>query len=144
MDLFAPGAGAAGQVHDYTPGVLPNGLFWTTAIHPDAFVVKKTYAKLRLRRLPLCDSFFFGNCEGVSSSVSTTVKWTATTDRKAYGNGKAAEPTAPDAFTGSFSHADCVARVKGRQTGFGFETVGHLDASGFFAEFGEQANGSML
>lgn len=144
MDLFSPGAGPEGQVHDFTPGVLPNGVFWTMAIPWNAFEVNKQWARLRLRKLPLCDSFFFGNCQGVASQVSCTVKWRATTDRIARGEGAAAPPEAPGAFSGMLSDADCTATVRGKETGFGFKTVGTLDASGFYANFGEQANGSFL
>lgn len=144
MDLFSPGAGPEGQVHDLTPGVLPNGLFWTTAIPTSAFEVGKRGARLRLRKLPLCDSFFFGSGEGVNAQASMTIKWTATTDRIARGMGTDVPPEAPGAFKGRFSDADCVATVRGRETGFGFKTESKLDASAFYANFGEQANGVFL
>lgn len=144
MDLFTPGPGGPEQVHDFTPGVLPNGVFWTTAIHPNSFVVRKHSAQLNLRDLPLCDTFVFGNCEGVSSSVSCWVQWKATTGRKRRGEGAAAPADSPGAFKGSLSDASCTATVSGRQTGFGFWTVDKLDASGFYANFGEQRNGIWL
>lgn len=144
MDLFAPGAGAAGQVHDFTPGVLPNGVFWTMAIPVNAFQVGRRRARLRLTDIPLCDSFVFGQCEGVASQVSTTVHWRATAGRVDRGGGAAADPLSPAAFSGSFSDATCEAQVKGNQTGFSFKSSRPLDASGFFAEFGEQSNGVFL
>lgn len=144
MDLFDPGAGPTGQVHDYQPGVLPNGVFWTMAIPEDAFTVRRRRARLRLDHLPLCDSLFFGNPVGIASQVSLKVDWRATSGRVDRGEGAAVDPASPAAFLGHFSDADCTARVEGAETGFCFETVGKLDASGFFAEFGEQANGAFL
>ncbi|MGI9623570.1 MAG: hypothetical protein ACR2PK_12100 [Acidimicrobiales bacterium] len=144
MDLFTPGAGAAGQVHDLTPGVLPNGVFWTSAIPVNSFHVGPNRAQLRLRRLPVCDSFFFGSGEGVSAQVSCNVKWEATTNRQDRGEGSSAAPDTPGAFTGKFSDANCTARVRGRETGFAFKPNDPLDASGFYANFGEQRNGVFL
>lgn len=114
------------------------------AIPPKAFVVRKRWARLHLPRLPLCDSFFFGNCQGVASTVDTTVEWKATTGRIKRGLGKSVEPTDPGAFVGGLSVANCTGTVRGSQTGFDFHTVGTLDASGFFAEFGWEANGAFL
>lgn len=144
MDLFDPGAGPTGQVHDYTPGVLPNGVFWTMAIPEDSFHVSRRRARLRLEHLPLCDSLFFGNPVGIASQVSMSVTWRATSGRVDRGEGAAADPTSPAAFDGHFSEATCRGRVSGAETGFCFETAGRLDASGFYAEFGEQANGVFL
>lgn len=142
--MFAPGAGAAGQVHDFTPGVLPNGVFWTMAIPMNAFDVYRGRARLRLADIPLCDSFVFGQCSGVASQVSVNVQWNAISGRVDRGAGAAADPLTPAAFAGSFSDATCEAVVKGNQTGFSFRSPRPLDASGFFAEFGEQANGVFL
>jgi hypothetical protein len=115
------------------------------AIPESSFVVSRRSAKLHLEHLPLSDSFFFGNCQGVASQVSTTVTWRATGRRPhERGQGGAVEPTSPAAFVGRFSDATCEATVSGNQTGFCFETKGVLDASGFFAEFGEQANGVFM
>ena len=106
--------------------------------------MRRRRARLRLDHLPLCDSLFFGNPEGIASQVSMNVVWRATEGRVDRGLGGAVDPTAPEAFSGRFSEANCTAKVEGRQTGFCFETKGRLDASGFFAEFGEQANGVYL
>lgn len=143
MDLFAPGQGAAGQVHDFTPGVLPNGVFWTIAIPDDAFRVSPSRAVLDLDNTPLCDSLFFGNCQGIASQVSTKLTWRATSEPQHRGEGAAADPASAAAFEGHFSDASCRGKVRGRQTGFNFWSS-TLDASGFFAEFGHQRNGAFL
>ena len=142
MDLFDPGSGS--QVHDFTPGVLPNGLFWTIAIPDDAFRVSANKAVLDLRNTPLCDSIFFGNPQGIASEVSSKLTWRATTPPIARGQGAAVDPTSPGAFIGEFSDATCVGTVHGRQTGFNFWTDGKLDATGFYANFGRMRNGAFL
>jgi len=124
--------------------VLPNGVFWTMAIPDDAFTVRRRRARLRLDHLPLSDSLFFGNCQGIASQVSMSVTWRATGGRVDRGEGGAVDPTSPGAFSGRFSDSSCSAKVSGRQTGFCFETKGRLEETGYFAEFGEQANGVYL
>jgi hypothetical protein len=127
-----------------TPGVLPNGLFWTTAIPSDAFVIKRHWARLKLNKLPVCDNFQFGGFQSVGSEVSTSVHWKATTKRQDRGSGTAVDPADFAAFSGRFSDASCTGKVSGHQTGFGFGTHTKLDASGFFAEFGTESKGHFL
>ena len=140
--MFAPGSGA--QVHDFTPGVLPNGLFWTIAIDDNAFRVGPNKAVLDLRNTPLCDSIFFGNPQGIASEVSTKLTWRATSAPIARGSGADADPASPAAFSGELSDARCDGSVHGRQTGFNFWTNGKLDATGFYANFGRERNGVFL
>ena len=131
-------------MHDFTPGVLTNGVFWTIAIPDDAFRVRRKRAVLDLHDTPLCDSFFFGNCQGVASQASTRLVWRATTERIERGEGLGADPNTPGAFSGQLSDATCEGKVSGRQTGFDYRTPGKLDASGFYANFGHARNGAFL
>jgi hypothetical protein len=131
-------------VHDFTPGVLPNRLFWTIAIPDDAFHVGRKRAVLDLHDTPLCDSIFFGNCEGIASQASTRLVWRATTEPIERGEGAGADPNMPGAFSGQLSDATCKGRVSGRHTGFHYRTPGKLDASGFYANFGHLHNGAFL
>ncbi len=124
--------------------MLANGLFWTTAIHPSAFHVDENRALLRLRKIPLCDSLFFASGLGISATFSCTVKWKATTDRVTRGLGQGGSEADFTRFLGEFSDATCTARARGHETGFGFTTIGKLDASGYFAEFGTEKNGVFL
>ena len=118
MDLFVPGSGA--QVHDFTPGVLPNGLFWTIAIPDNAFHVGANKAMLDLRNTPLCDSIFSGNAQGIASEVSTKLTRRAISSPVARGSGADPDPQTPAAFSGELSDAMCNGSVHGRQTGFNF------------------------
>lgn len=112
---------------------------------PDgAYKADRHGAVLRLRKLPICDTFFFGNCQGVASETSCTVRWKATSKPKRRGLGKSVPPTDPGAFKGELADASCTAVVRGSQTGYSYRSLGKLDAKGFFAEFGWEANGSML
>lgn len=124
--------------------MLPNGVFWTTAIPDDSFTVGTHRAHLDLRNTPLCDSIFFGNCQGIASEVSSTVTWRAIGERVPRGLGTDVPPDTPGAFLAEFSDAYCEANVRGRQTGFNFWTNRRLDSSGFYANFGRERNGVFL
>lgn len=127
------------------PGILPNGLFWTMQLPRDAFVTygRGQDARLVLRDLPLVDTFQVFGSLAIPAQVDVDVRWQATGDFTARGEGSAADPTSPAAFTGNFAEADCTGWVSGIETGFSFET-GKLTAAGFFAEMGEEQNGAFL
>lgn len=123
-----------------TPGILPNGLFWTTQINPNAFTYAAdgSWARLRLRNQPLCDTLEFGGPLAIAGQADIEVEWNAVEAPQPRGGGL--DPLAPDAFNGLFAESTAVGRVTGFRTGFGFES-GQLDAEGFFAELGHQGNG---
>jgi hypothetical protein len=143
VDLLDPSSGSQVQVHDLSPGTLPNGLFWTAQLPQDAFDVHRDgrVARLRLRELPLVDTLVFGGSLAISAQVNIDVLWRATSDPVE--RGKGVDPTSPAAFTGHFATASCSGRVSGVETGFSFKT-GELTADAFFAEMGRERNGVFL
>ena len=145
MDLFDPSSGSQVQVHDFSPGTLPNGLFWTAQLPRDAFEVSPDgrYAKLKLREHPLVDTFQLGGSLAIAAQVNIEVSWTATSDPVERGKGTEVAPESPAAFTAHFAEARAVGRVSGVETGFSFKT-GELTAADFFAEMGREQNGDFL
>ena len=59
------------------------------------------------------------------------------------GEGAAADPESPSAFTGEFAESECVGWASGLETGFSFDT-NRLTAEGFYAQVGRQENGVFL
>lgn len=80
------------QIHDYSPGISENGLFWTIAIPPDsvAFDPDLNRGSYRQSDLDLVDAFNLANAlaEGptVPARVSFDVGWSATSPAKAVRN----------------------------------------------------------
>jgi hypothetical protein len=143
MDLFDPDSG--NQEHDMMPGILPNGLFWTMQIPRDSFV---TYgggqeARLVLRNLPLVETFQIFGPLAIPAQLDVDVRWQATGEFVERGEGAAADPTSPGAFKGNFAEAECTGWAHGIETGFSFDT-GKLTATDFYAQLGEEQNGSFL
>jgi hypothetical protein len=135
--LFVPGQGAAGQIHDFNPGILPNGLFWTMSIPRNSLTVSHQgeHAQLRLRHLPIPDTFFYANNVSVAAEIDVDLSWSAIAAPvpRGFGSDWAA-------FAGEFADASCEGTAAGRETGFAFQS-GRMDASAFFAELGFEKNG---
>jgi hypothetical protein len=128
-----------------SPGTQPNGLFWTVQLPPDAFDIRDggRSARLRLGQQPMVDTFTIGGPLSIAAQVSLEVVWDATSEPIARGAGTAVDPTSPAAFSGDFAEARCRGKVSGFETGFAFETS-TLTATDFFAEMGQERNGSFL
>lgn len=128
-----------------SPGTQPNGLFWTAQLPPDAFDIRDggRSARLRLGHQPMVDTFTIGGPLSIAAQVSLEVVWDATSEPIARGAGTAVDPTSPAAFSGDFAEARCRGKVSGFETGFAFE-ASTLTATDFFAEMGQERNGSFL
>ncbi len=128
-----------------TPGVHPNGLFWTAEIPRSSFSFnnKGTQARLRLRGQPLVDSIAFGEPIGLSARADIDISWRATAPAVERGFGTSVPPEDPGAFEASFADALATGTAKAERIGFSFQT-NRMDSSGFFAEIGREANGAFL
>ena len=132
-------------MHDFNPGILKSGLFWTMAMPNSTFRVwdHGRKASLHVEKLPMPDTFVFANNVSVSGAVDVDVRWGAIGKPQLRGKGADVPPDDWAAFEGRFSDATCRGRVKGVETGFWFKT-GRLSEEGFFAEMGPERNGTML
>lgn len=86
MDLFTPGLGGTNgpQLHDFNPGILPSGLFWTTAVAESALQVDVDAGTATLA-LDDFDTDDYHNLRNAltggsedDASVSFKMTWTAT------------------------------------------------------------------
>ncbi|MEM9561306.1 MAG: hypothetical protein AAGA93_01730 [Actinomycetota bacterium] len=132
-------------MHDFNPGITPNGLFWTMEIPPESFVVRRggRGARLRLRNAPVPDTFFFANNVSVAAEIDVDLNWIARSDVITRGNGTSVPPDAPDAYLGEMRDATCRGRADGRETGFAMRSS-WLTEEGFVAFLGHSRNGVYL
>ncbi len=101
-------------------------------------------AHLKVKDLPMPDTFFYSNNVSVAGSIDVDVMWKATGPHVRRGNGL--DPQHPDGwdrFIGHFAEAECVGVGGGGETGFTFET-GELTSAGFYASLGPERNGVYL
>lgn len=115
------------------------------AIPRDSFHVGKNgrEARLRLRNLPVPDTFQFANNVCVAGQIDLDITWRATSAPVLRGGGTEVPANDPGAFLGDLAEARCTGRGGGAETGFSFRT-GELTADGFFAELGYERNGVFL
>lgn len=125
------------------PGIQQNGLFWTTQIASNEFWSGRRRSGLRLRDQALVETFEFGGANAVPALASMDLKWERTSEEQARGSGASADPTAPDAFEGSFADAVCTGSVSAERLGFSFESS-NLTSEGFYASVGTERNGAWL
>lgn len=125
------------------PGVQPNGLFWTTQLRRADFHAKGNKAKLKVKDLPLVESFEFFGPNQVPGTASIDLTWTSTSGRHRRGKGTEVSPEDPAAFIGHFADAKCEGHISADRMGFAFET-GPLDATGYYASMGHERNGAWL
>lgn len=132
-------------MHDFNPGILPNGLFWTMAIPSSGFSVARggRQARLTVENIPIPDTFQFANNASIAAEISVDVHWNATSAKTRRGFGSDVPAEDPGAFLGDFCDASSHGYASGAETGFQFET-NRMTADGFFAELGSQRNGVFL
>jgi hypothetical protein len=132
-------------VHDFSPGILPNGLFWTMQIPRGDidWLGDGKIARLSLRNLPLVDTFQFAGPLAVAAAVDIDLRWRATGPFEQRGEGSTVDETSPGAFLGRFAPARCTGSVRGWETGFAFRT-GRLTSDTFYAQLGRERNGVFL
>lgn len=132
------------QVHDWEPGILPSGLFWTIPINPSAIIVNPQTgsATLRVNDLAVPDFHDFFNSISpsphpapVPSHVSFEVTWP--------GHGTVKEVDDPDYdFSGRFVVSDAKISFTARNDGAGVVYRSNPEGQiSFDAAVGRERNG---
>jgi hypothetical protein len=138
------------QLHDYNPGIAPNGLFWTARV-PDAAFTKDDAAgtaRLVLTDFPVVDTYqiFSGNED--PATVSFDITWTETGAPR-HLRPMSSDPTDPRNLAGEFKDAFATGTFSGSGfTAFGsgvpFSFTGTADTAFGWGEMGTEQNGSFL
>jgi hypothetical protein len=130
----------ANQIHDYNPGIAPNGVFWTIPISDDAIDVNpgKGRARIAARDLEIPDYGDFVNSllPGPSEPavVSFDVRWFDVQSRR-----NAKEPT--EGFGGEFAVTSATIEWSSQQAGFRFQSDPADASRPLYALVGNERNG---
>lgn len=100
-------------------------------------------ARLRLRNLPLVETYVFNGDLAVAAQVDLNIVWRATSSPVERGFGNTVDPTDMGAFKGHFADSNCTGWVSGQETGFSFGT-NELSSDTFYASQGYEKNGVFL
>jgi hypothetical protein len=102
-------------------------------------------AVLRVKNLPLIDTFQFFGPSDTPGLVDFRIEWEATGPPVARGQGGAVEPTDPAAFLGDIAPAVSIGSFSGEEIGFAFESNGAASSSPRgYAQIGRERNGVFL
>ncbi len=129
------------QIHDYNPGIMPNGVFWTIPIAASAVTadLRRGTARYRLKNLPLRDSRHAFNAlivEGPSERAVATfdVTWTDPTKRFTVRD-------EANTFGGSFIETTPKIAFSVDQEGFAFTSAPAAQSGPVFGVIGAERNG---
>jgi len=126
------------QIHDFNPGIAPDGLFWTQAMDPGSVQVNpgSGRALFQATNLPMLDYHDFGSSltggTTVPGVVSFDVEWAASHDRHHY-------RYAPTRWEGTFVQTTASCSWSGRTAKADFST--ETNNPTIFAEVGHERSG---
>lgn len=126
-----------------TPGIMPNGLFWTGQIPKVSFRYGSGWAHLKVKDYPMVESYVFGGPFTVHGTCDIDIRWRAkgpTVDR---GKGNDVDSADPAAFLGQFREAKATGQVTGSRPGLDF-TAKNLSSIDYYGSIGPMKNGSYL
>ena len=128
------------QIHDYNPGIAPNGLFWTIPIGSDAieFDLEAGTARFHASHMHIPDFRDFVNslypATSVPAVVSFDVRWQDVQSRS--------HGSQPDfGFAGEFAVTKATIEWSSRQHGFSFQSDPADTSVTDYAIIGHERNG---
>ena len=154
MDIYTGPVGSANvlqQIHDYSPGIASNGLFWTIAVPPESVAIDldNATASLRVADVEVIDAHDLANAltngQGltnppippiapVPASVSFDIRWSGEVSRARVTN-------AASNFTGEYIETVATIKWSASQDGFDFESEDPNPARNFYSVIGHERNG---
>jgi hypothetical protein len=141
MDLYQGTVGVLGnQVHDFSPGIPPSGLFWTQAIprHDARIDFEEGRATIRTKNLSEQDA---GNVLNALQGGATTPA-TVSFEMRWRGSGAPLSITDPQhGFRGRFFISDFTIAWSAKKDGFTFESDPAETSSNLRSVFGRERNG---
>lgn len=128
------------QIHDFNPGIEPNGLFWTSPINPNAVSVHpgSGAASMGVTNLPSRDFTELVNAlllgPSLPAVVSFHIAWSASHDRQRFHD-------APSQFDADLSINSARASWRGETAAALFVADAPSTSVSLFAEVGHERNG---
>jgi hypothetical protein len=133
------------QLHDFNPGIAPNGLFWTIPIPDEALEIRGHQAHLHLNRVRVEDNFTFLGPGHVPAWVSLDVKWVQSTAPARHLKPGSDDPMDPTRVEALFHDATATGYFSVDAPAENFHLVRAFGSSqGIFAEMGYEKNGAFL
>jgi hypothetical protein len=134
-------------LHDFNPGILPDGLFWIVRAPDDALQVAGDTVTIRLRNVPEIDVFTFYDPFPPSGKVPSVVSFTQTytrTGRPRNVQRASTDPASPLNWAGEMWMATASVIFSVAHEDGSFSAQGAAQSNGQFGEVGFERNGLFL
>jgi hypothetical protein len=139
------------QIHDYNPGIAPNGLFWIISAPSDVvqFDLDAATASLRMRNVPVMDFHDLANAltggkgfpsmmippiAPVSATVSFDIEWSGAIEQAIVTN-------EDQDFTGQYVRTGATIQWSSSQSGFQFLSEPANPSRNLYSVIGHERNG---
>jgi hypothetical protein len=140
-------------LHDFSPGILPSGLFWIVKVPDSAVQISSDGSTLHihLEQVPEIDAFTFppGTGNGITpfpavpATASFDVTYTKTGNRR-HIRPTSRDPLSPFNWEGEMSDATNSGTFSVTYADGSFSASGSFSSSGNFGEMGTEKNGSFV
>ena len=127
-------------MHEFNPGILPDGLFWIVQVPDKALEIQGNTVTIRLENVPLTDNFFFLGPENVPSSASFEMTYTRSGAPRQV-RPLSSDPASPFNWAGEMWMATGSVTFSVSHTDGSFSAHGTANSSGMFGEMGTERNG---
>jgi hypothetical protein len=131
-------------VHDFNPGILPDGLFWMIQVPDNALQIRGNTVTIRLENVPVTDQFTFydplppsGNVPAVTSFEMTYTRSGAPRRVTPTSN----DPSSPFNWAGEMWTTTGSITFSVAYTDGSFSATGTATSSGNFGEMGNERSG---
>lgn len=139
------------QLHDFSPGILPSGLFWIVKVPDSAVQITDDTLTIHLDNIPEVDAFTFppalGNGISPIPLVSVKVSFDVTYRKSGMSHrvyATSSDPLSPFHWAGKMWEATNSGTFTVKYDDGSFSASGSFSSSGNFGEMGTERNGSFL
>lgn len=138
------GSGFDLQLHDFNPGITPNGVFWIVALPDDAVEIQGDSLIVNFKDVAAMDQIHF---PGGTGNAPVSVTFEATYVKS--GAPRRVRPTSHDPLSpfhwaGEMSLATNTGKFSVSYNDSSFSASGNFDSTGQFGEMGTERNGAFL
>jgi hypothetical protein len=130
-------------MHDFNPGITPNGVFWILQIPDSAVQITGKTLTIHLQNASVVDQFQFpGGTGNIPATVSFDITYTKSGTPR-HVRPTSADPLSPFTWAGEMWMATNVGTFSLSYNDNSFSATGSFSSSGNFGEMGTERNGSL-
>jgi hypothetical protein len=138
------GSGFQQQLHDFNPGITPNGVFWIVSLPDDAVEIHGNSLTIRFKDVPTVDQLQFPTGTGTAPVAVTFEATYTTTGSPRRVRPTSRDPLSPFTWAGKMWDATNAGTFSVKYMDGSFTASGNFSSAGQFGEMGTERNGSFV